>query len=313
MNSLKDNLNYCISQNTCFGTSKKNDKKNGLNKNHDKIYSLEDCRGLRDTVKNLCNFLEMTHPEIKQAKQLTNELVQEWINYREDKWSNRTKKTHKSHIEKVNRLVNKTFKSCKKLDFTKGLDFKIVEHKKEIKKRDVIMERKDLELLKKSFEDSTSEARLALQISEALGLRALEVVNFRSCYIDLENKLVVLPKGTEAGTKGGRGRTIIIQDKYLNLFVLINKYYGHTNNRIFSFNEDGYNQALRRHLKDLGLDEKYKDTTNHAIRKLWATELYNSYLERGWKDDITTFDLVSSQLGHGINRHDLYKTYIGGK
>ena len=308
MNSLKDNLNYCISQNTCFGTSKKNDKNNNLNTNHEKIYSLEDAKGLRDTAKNLSNYLEKFHPEITKVKDLNKELVQEWIDYRSKNWSNRTKQTHKSHIEKINRLVNKTFKSCKKLDFSKDLNYNIVEHKKEHKVRDVAMTREDLNLLKKSFEDSRSQVALALEISSALGLRAREVVNFKSSYIDIENKIVDLPR--EAGlTKGARARTIVIQDKYINLFELILKYYP-SDNKIFSISEDSYNKTLRRHLKELGLDEKYKDTTNHAIRKLWATELYKDYISKGYPDDITTFDYVSSQLGHGINRQDLYKTYI---
>lgn len=310
MNSLKDNLNYCITQNTAFGTSKKNDKNNKLNKDHTKIYSLEDCKGLRDTIKNLCNYLEKTHPEITKVKQLTPDLIQEWVDFRENKWSNRTKELHESHIKKINRLVNKTFKSCKRLDFCKDIDFHKKEHKKESKKRDVMMERKDLELLKKSFENSKSQALIGLRLAESLGLRALEVVNFRASYINLENKLVILPRGTEAGTKGGRGRTINIQDKYLPFFELINKCYGDKNIRIITINEDSYNQAIRRKLKSLDLDEKYKDTTNHSIRKLWATELYNELLEKGYPDSIKTFDIVSNQLGHGENRNDLYKVYI---
>jgi integrase len=313
MNSLRDNLQYCISQNIAFGTSKKNDKDNNLNKDHTKIYSLEDCKGLRDTVKNLCNYLEKTHPEVTKVKQLTSQLIQEWIDYRNLKWSNRTKETHESHLKKINKLVNKTFKSCKKLDFCKDLDFHKVEHKKESKKRDIVMERKDLDLLKQSFEGSKSEALVGLQLAESLGLRALEIVNFRASYIDIENKRVILPRGAESGTKGGRGRTIEIQDKYMPLFQLIYKVYGDKDIKLMSITEDSYNQAIRRKMKELGLNEKYKDTTNHSIRKLWATELYRGLLDKGYPDCIKTFDIVSQQLGHGENRHDLYKVYIGGK
>lgn len=307
MKTIKQQLNYVITESCEFGRSKKNDKNNGLNKNHDKIYSIEDAKGLRDTAKNFSNWLEQYHPEITKIKQLNKDIVQEWIDNRSVNWSNRTKKTHCSHMEKINRLVNKNLESCRKLDFTKELDYHIVEHKQETKIRDVEMSREDLDKLLKSFSDSRSQAYHMLVLSSCLGLRALEVASFRIDYIDLDNSLVHLPSGSDSGTKGGRARDIIIQDRY---FPILEYFTTHYCGKCFTINEDSYNKTIRRHLKDLELDEKYKNTTNHAIRKLWAHELYNSYVSSGMPDSIKTFDLVSSQLGHGTNREDLYKTYI---
>lgn len=307
MKTIKQQLNYCISQNVTFGTSKKNDKNNNLNKSHTKIYSIEDAKGLRDTVKNFTNWLDEKHPEVTKVKQINKDLIQEWVDARSLNWSNRTKQCHKSHMEKVNRLVQKEFVSCKKIDFTKDVNYHISEHKKETKIRDVEMSRPDLDKLLSSFEGSRSQAYHALVISSCLGLRALEAVSFNSNYIDLDNRVVNLPRGTEAGTKGGRGRIIEIQDRYYPIIEYIATHY---NGKCFSISEDSYNKAIRRHLKDLELDEKYKNTTNHAIRKLWAHELYDKYVASGMRDDITTFDHVSKQLGHGENRQDLYKVYI---
>lgn len=310
MNSIKDNLNFVITQNCVFGTSKHSDKNNNANRDHTKIYSLEDSRGLRDTVKNLCNYLKETHPEITKAKQLNKDIIQEWIDFRSKNWSNRTKECHKSHMEKINRLVCKEFKSCKNLDFTTGLNYNIVSHKKEDKHRDIEMSRDDLELLKESFRHSRSEAGLGLLLSETLGLRALEVVNFKTSYIDLENKKIILPASIESGTKGARGREIIIQDRYYNFFEHLINLKGYNHERLINIDEDSYNRTIRRHLEKLDLSEKYENTTNHSIRKLWAHELYNSYIEKGYPDSLDTFNLVSSQLGHGENRSDLYKVYI---
>lgn len=309
MNSLKDNLNYAITQHCAFGTSKHADKQQGSNSNHIKIYSLEDARGLRDTAKNFANFMKEHYPEITKIKQVEERHVQHWIDTRSVNWSNNTKQCHQSHMEKINRLVKDTYKSCKK-DFTKNLDYHIVKHEKDDKVRDIDMSREDFDRLKASFENSRSQASLGIRLAESLGLRALEVVSFRTSYIDLENNVVHLPASSESGTKGARARDIEIQDKYRDLFEFIVNTVGVHDRKLFTINEDSYNTTIRRHLKNLDLSEKYKDTTNHAIRKMWAKELYNTYLEKGYPDSLDTFNYVSVQLGHGENRDDLYRTYI---
>ena len=82
---------------------------------------------------------------------------------------------------------------------------------------------------------------------------------------------------------------------------------------------DSINKAIRRYMQDARddkgclLSEKYPKETQHAIRKLYATERMKE--ERGQapladkKEEMKHWNKVSHELGHGNGREDLYKTY----
>lgn len=59
--SLKQQLNYAISDNCRIGHSKR--AENGTNTGY--VYSVQYAENLRDTAKNLSNFLRLEYPEIK--------------------------------------------------------------------------------------------------------------------------------------------------------------------------------------------------------------------------------------------------------
>jgi len=303
MNSLIDNFNFAITINCKIGAQKHSLKK--TDKEHINIYSIEDAKGLRDTAKNFCNYMKQVHPELTQIKKVKACHIQEWINNRADKWSNKTMQCHLSHIQKLERLCKSTFKSCHN-------DFSNVKMPvRNYQKRDRIkaMDKEDIEDLRRYLQSSKSNCRLTLEIETRLGLRALELSLFRSDYIDIENKQVILPASNESGVKGKRGRIITIDDKDIYFFNEIKRII--PSGRLISISEDSLNKGFRRALKDLGINDKYKNTTIHSIRKTWATERYNALKDKGYPDSIDTFNkYISPQLGHGVGRNDLYKVYI---
>ncbi|MDF2700559.1 MAG: phage integrase family protein [Haloplasmataceae bacterium] len=302
MNSLIDNFNYAITQNTKFGAQKHSIKK--TDKDHTNIYSLEDAKGLRDTAKNFCNYMKENHSEITQIKKIKKEHIQEWIDKRSVNWSNKTMECHLSHIQKLERVCKNTYQSCYR-DFS---NVTMPYREKQNKVRDVAMDKEDIQKLRDHFSNRTTECKLALEIECRLGLRSLELSLFRGEYIDINNKCVNLPADNLSGTKGKRGRTISINEKDIYFFSELQRIV--PNGRILTISEDALNKGFRRALKDLDIANKYPKTTIHAMRKAWATERYNNLLELGHDDSIKTFDIISKELGHGENRHDLYKTYI---
>ncbi len=302
MNSLKDNFNYAITNNCKMGAQKHSIKK--TDKQHINIYSLEDAKGLRDTAKNFYIYMEKMHPEVTRIKKIKKEHVQEWINVRSKNWSNKTMECHLSHLQKLERICKNTYQSCH-YDFS---NVTMPYREKQNKIRDVAMDKQDIEKLRNYFSNRTSECRLALEVEIRLGLRSLELSLFRCEYVDIANKCINLPCSNESGTKGKRGRTISIDDKDLYFFTELKRIV--PSGRVLNITEDALNKGFRRALKDLEIDDKYKNTTIHAMRKTWATDRYNDLLERGYEDNITTFNIVSKQLGHNENRFDLYKTYI---
>lgn len=93
-----------------------------------------------------------------------------------------------------------------------------------------------------------------------------------------------------------------------------------SNIRDIAMDKEDYDK-LRKELKRIGISEKYKITTNHAIRKMYAQDSMKYTL--GNDVDIKDFDnpavekawvQVQLDLGHGFKaRKKLFKTYIQTK
>lgn len=184
--------------------------------------------------------------------------------------------------------------------------------------REKAMSREDFLKLRERMENSRSFAKDAIEITARCGLRVDEVAHLKREHIDLERKTLFV---SGEGAKNGRERTVPIRDQDLPYFRdLLNR---HTSEGyLTTVKADSINKAIRRYMQDTRddkgflLSEKYPKETQHAIRKLYATERMKE--ERGQepladkKEEMKHWDKVSHELGHGNGREDLYKTYCKG-
>lgn len=306
--SLSAQMNYCISESFCGGVSKRADRKNGVDLSA-RVYSVGTAENLRDTVKNICNFMKEKHPEIKLIKEIKAEHIQEWINERESKWSDRTLKEQISRVGKLSDIFNKIYGintdwKIKTPERAKGHNIKKI--------REISMEKQDLLLLKDDLSQNgrSENALRAVEISSRCGLRSKEIARLRTDCIDIENKCLHIIEGA----KNGKKRDVPIRKKDLSYFEDLKNTCMYFNNSEYvteGISEDSLNRAIRRSLQRLNLDNKYKNTTIHSIRKTYATERYNEELKKT-KDARKSWEKVQAELGHGDRfRKELFNTYIG--
>lgn len=301
--SLHAQLNYCISQCTHIGVSKRADRNNGVDL-APRVYSVQTAENLRDTADNLANYLKSAHSDVCYVKDIKREHIAEWVQSRERHWSNKSLKEHLSRIEKLSAICAKTY-GC-------ALDWKIdppARTRAHTYKRDreVAMSRADLLLLKDDLSSNghSLNALRAVEISARCGLRVKEVARLRTDCIDLSNKCIHIVEGA----KNGKKRDVPIRSKDLEYFRDLKQ---HANGEYITggISEDSINKAIRRSLQRLGLADKYKNTSVHSIRKAYASERYAEELKRV-KDERKAWEIVQSELGHGERfRPELFRTYI---
>ena len=79
--------------------------------------------------------------------------------------------------------------------------------------------------------------------------------------------------------------------------------------RICPIQSDSVNKAVQRCMERVGIAEKYKNTSIHSIRKMYAQQEFDKYREQGMEID-KALGQVSVQLGHGENRLELMREYV---
>ena len=156
--------------------------------------------------------------------------------------------------------------------------------------RNVAFSRDDLNRLKESMKNSRSFAKEAIEITSRCGLRIDEVAHLKKEDININNKEIL--------------------EKYPS-----NGYFTKSDAKSIS-------KSIRRYMdktqdKDgVLLSKKYEKTTDHAIRKLYATErmkeLRGDEPLTNSKEEMKKWNVVSKELGHGEGRKNLYNTYCKG-
>lgn len=298
--SLQQQYKYMIDNNIKIGHSKRNEGKEAG------LYSIDRIENLRDFTKQFSNYIKENFPDVRLVKNITTEHMQSFLNDNANKWTERTAQEYITNFYKLDSLMQRTYN-------TKGIEHNlIVPNCNKTVTRDVAMERRDLQILRNSFasRDSKSAGRDAIELSYRFGLRIKEIARLNTKNIDINNKVIHIREGA----KNGKYRDVPIRDKDLKYIeALKNRGEGY----LFNVKEDSINKAIRNELKRVGLDKKYDNTTNHAIRKLYASERMEELRGSEQKDPLTneqerkSWEIVQKELGHGDTlRIALYNTYI---
>lgn len=298
--SLQQQYKYVIDSNVKIGHSKRNEGKEAG------LYSIDRIENLRDFTKQFSNYMKENYPDVRLVKNITTEHMQSFLNSNSNKWTERTAQEYITNFYKLDSLMQKTYN-------TKAIEHNlIVPNCHQSVTRDIAMDRRDLQTLRNSYtaRDSKSAGRDAIELSYRFGLRIKEIARLNTKNIDIDNKVIRVREGG----KNGKHRDVPIRDRDLNYAKdLKNRGEGY----LFNVKEDSINRSIRNELKRVGLNKKYDNTTNHSIRKLYATERMEELRGTEQKDPLTNeqerkaWEIVQQELGHGNTlRIALYNTYI---
>lgn len=304
--SLYHQLNYACTQHCRMGHSRRAEQHNSNYKYNGYIYSVKYADSIRDTIRNFTNYMAENHAEVKQAKDITQEHVLGWINNRHNNWSNKTLNNHLSKMHIIEKQVHDTYKSCR----NHFADIKAPERERMENIRTIAMSKEDFQRLDNVMQGRRTPAKDMIRITRYTGLRANECSHLHKNNIDIEHKVIHVIEGA----KNGRHRDVPIKDNYIPYFIdLKNR---STDYVLGGIKTDSLNRAVRRTMNTIELTkgtmaDKYRLTTDHAIRKLYARERMEEERKNGLTER-NAWNVVCAELGHGADRTDLYKVYIGG-
>jgi len=329
-------LNYAINENRRIGESKRAYKMSHEGKTDAKIFSNLYAKSLHDTAKSLGKFMREMYPDVRMANQIKSEHVQAYINTMSPNWSRKTMETKISAIKKIGECIRTTFPTKEK-DYGNKADYYrndsdvgvidksyygnksdyyrnnaktspfIIEQTKTVRResvRDVAMDKEDFQLLLRNMKPG-SNARICIEITYRCGLRVNEVACLRRSNININKRCLELREGT----KTGKWRDVPIRDKDMAFFreLVANTQHEYVTRGI---QPGSLNKAIRRKMKEVGIAEKYLRTTDHSIRKTYASERMEEERALG-KSERAGWSVVQYELGHGAGfRHSLYVTYV---
>lgn len=301
--SLKSQFNHAISG-AYKQASKKGDRENPEIDHTKNLYSIRRTEALRGLADSFCKYMKENHPEIKWVKDVSRVHVQEYIKSRENQWSERTALEKISQFKKLEIIVNDRF-NCRST-FSRDLEVS----PKKISTRDKAMEKADFEKVREEASKSTSPARDGLELGYRFGLRACEVVGLQGKQIDLEKNVLHLTE-----TKGGKHRDVPIRERDREFARDLKERAG--DGLCVPLKQDSFQRQLKRYIERAGLSDKYQNTTEHAIRKLYVRERMEEL--RGTEkadpridhNERNAWEIVQQEIGHGEKfRSALYNTYV---
>lgn len=295
--NLKYQFMTAINDNFKEGQDKHSMKSAG-EMNGTRIFSYGDREGLKDVSANFSNWMKEHHSDIKMVKDVTSKHVQEFLNEKAATCSQKTVEQYASRFNKLEKVVSTTFGVQANYS-----GYVVPAAIRNEKVRDSALTKEDFKKLEAGFSTSKSAAKDAIQLSAKLGLRVSETVKIQGRDINLNKGTVHVHDG-----KGGRDRDVPIRAEDKSYFAEL-KARTSDYQRVCNVRHESIDTAVRRCMKRVGIADKYKDTTLHAIRKMYAQESYDRFREEGMESR-EALGKVSELLGHGEDRMSLIKEYV---
>lgn len=297
--NIKYQFKYCIEKNFFEGMNKHSMKKN-KDMNGTRIFSYSDRKNLIDFSANFSNFLKEKYPNLKFIRDIKQEHIQEFLNIKEK--NNCSSETLKQYFYKFKKLEN-VANSIYDIDvnFTKNV---VIPAGISDKIRNTDMKEADFLALRNYFKDKKTVAKIAIEVAHRSGLRVSEIAKLQKRDIDLEKNVIRI-----IDSKGKRDREVPISKEDYGFYKKLKESVSFDTDRICAVRKDSINKAINRGLKALGLSEKYRDTSIHALRKSYAQRQFDNLRFEG-KNVSEALNIVSALLGHGENRSELMRQYV---
>lgn len=295
--SMAYQLRNAVNMNFNEGTSKRAAKMSDGGYGS-KVYSYNHRDDLLDLASQLGRYCRSEF-KLSLVKDIKQEHIESFLEHKSKTCSDTSLKTIRQNLSKLNKCVNSAYhKSCKE-DWTSGLI--TPSGTNQTKLRDEKISRPSMDKVLGAL-DMRYASHRALVLAESLGLRASETVKVKGSHIDL-NKGVVSVVG-----KGGRFREVPIPERAREALTTFKEQYG--DERIAPVKPDSVNEIFKRVRERVDVHDLDGTKSGvHAIRKLWATELFEEKVESGMSEKDAWGD-VSEALGHGRDRQDLFKVYV---
>jgi len=307
--SLAAQFQYAVMKSQAYGQSKYDERGKGrASMARYKTYSYDTMDARLDAAKDLGKYLQDHFPEMKYARDITFDSVQQWLNNKADSGcSKATLEGYTANARTLFRLCDNAYPTFQHVnDKTLREQLHVPEPVPELVReshRDAAgMARVDFEKLKNSF-SKTSNGYKACVIQEATGARADGCVSLRGSdiQIDKNGKCIV-----HLCEKGGRHRYVdVVRPEYVQALSGLKERAGDSyilNHRGDPIKAKSLSDQYRTHMKKLELTKDYTGTNSHAIRKMWANERYKEYRASHTKYDTVRY--LNEQLGHGADRDE---------
>lgn len=294
--SISQQLQHTVRSNISLGHSKHAERSMGVK---NKIYSIQNSENMIQTAQQFGKWMTANHPEVRWAREINKEHVSQYIESKQGQWNATTQYTKASQITQLGKLVNETY-HCH-ID----LQVDVAKPTSEANIRNVAIDRADIASIKNALSPD-SNGRTAVEISSRTGLRIKEISHLRAEQINLDRKVIEVREGA----KNGKHRDVPIRDKDISYFSDLKERIG-SGYVTHGVKDDSLNRAIRRAMERVDISDKYRLTTNHAIRKTYARERYQEELDKR-KSSRQAWSTVQEELGHGTQFRDkLFETYIG--
>ncbi|MDT8719526.1 hypothetical protein IAI10_23045 [Clostridium sp. 19966] len=329
-----------LKQAESFSESRHSAKSNDNTDTKEKIYSSVTKDNLKDTANQFAKYLKENFNEIRQARSISSEMAQSFLDYKANNCNQNTIYRYKSDLEKlhtciVDRWCNKNDNLMQQWETKMPIAFEGFKTAmlREDKTRDIWMDNDKLQEIKAHIKENSTKDTLynALCIEEILGLRVGELADLRANDIQFisEDKAIITIQmhddtKKDEGPKGGRTRVFEIegQENIQVLREIINDKVG--DEKILGVSKSALHKAWERLPESITGEFKSANSSYHAIRKMVGTEIYNTaytkaleeYKEKGLNEQDSSLraekDALSKLnifLGHGESR-DLRREYV---
>lgn len=297
--SIKQQLYYAVNQNFKEGMDKYSLKKD-RKMNGTRIFSYADRKNLVDFTANFANWLSQNHREVRLAVDINSKHVQEFLNDKAKTCSKATVEQYMSKANKMQNLINITYRTNSKLDIKLPSSIK-----EKYILRDKQMTVEHYELLEKNINENGLKS---IECARNFGLRVSEIAKLEKRDIKLEEGIIRV-----VDSKGKKTRDVdIVTEEQMKIARKLFNSVTSQRDRIVKIRENSINQALKRAMEKAEIKEEYKVAGIHSIRKLYAQETYDRLRSEGLSKKQAKEE-VSEQLGHSRERgndDNLIRIYI---
>ena len=289
-----------------------------------RVYSFSAKSNLLDTAHNFSGYLKEQYG-ISKVKEISSDMCQSWLDHCAKKGcSISTLECYKSNLKKLSHVVNRHFGLH--TDFSTMVKQELIIDK--TSPREFALSKEEIEMVKASIVKPCNSSNYFLFSSFcATRVNTVEKLMCRDLTFGKDYAVTV----RILGDKGGRDRTITIQDKEfykLCRSLVSNK---NPNSLVFGgIKKDSADRWLNRRLHKLNItvpmdktigSKRVMKSGNHAVRKAaiqaYCQKQYNYYLEQGYSSEDAKRQAEKDccvRLGHGSeNRSDIIKIYLLAK
>ncbi len=290
--SLFYQFNSAIDLNYRHHFNKHGDKHNPESDSSHIVKSLSAKSNLKDFAHDFSSYIRQ-ECSVKQIKDITPDMCQNYINSKCDNCSLKTIKTYQSNLLKLSKCANKTFNI--RTDFSVSVDESKIEKTETIKQFSFT----SAEMEKILDAPRPSASLNALKFAYMTGVRVNTLERLEVRQLDFQRREILVFKD-----KGSRSRVLPMDEQTAKL--LREQIKGkNPQDKVFGVKKGSVNRYLRRRCEKLNIKNEKGEIKSgcHAIRKLWAEQFAE-------KNGVAKTMVA---LGHGEDRKDLEDTYLHSK